>query len=122
MTPAEQIAYLRKWLPACPLLTQGAIAAVCDLAERALLTDDEAEAIHAWLTDIEILEDEAKVNAVLRRLLPDERVEHRLQVAKGPSPVIDAMVKCSCGTEFWADTLHDAIVLGAAHAGIGGTE
>jgi hypothetical protein len=68
MTPAEQIAYLRSTTrdPGNVAHTD-AIDAVCDLAERALLDDDEAEAVQ----DIpDYLEREYPVIvAVLRRLL-----------------------------------------------------
>jgi hypothetical protein len=125
MTQQEQITYLRRginedyeqelddpeWLDA--------ILAVCDLAERALLTDDEAEAV---LWDIDHVRMHADTKAVLRRLLPDVPAEHRLVDAHG------GYFQCACG---WATgprrstgggTTPDAAGRAwVAHAGIGVT-
>jgi hypothetical protein len=52
MTPQEQIAYLRSHLVNSRRIDtaeQTALDAVCDLAERALLTNDEAEAVRREL-------------------------------------------------------------------------
>jgi hypothetical protein len=72
MTPQEQIASVRanSVYPFARLSTRSLLA-VCDLAERGLLDDDEAEAVRAA---IEILRDYMSpewltVYAVLRRLI-----------------------------------------------------
>lgn len=102
MTPAEQIAYLRttRTRLASDEREQAIIRAVCDLAERALLTDDEADAVRTMLTygsRTPLLE------AVLRRLLPDEDMTEE-----------EADAAWEAGTP--------AVRAWCAHAGIGGTE
>lgn len=73
MTPQEQIAYLRDFFVSdvtTPLKT--AADAVCDLAERALLTDDETEACAAVASGTfnqNGRNDLGVAAAVLRRLL-----------------------------------------------------
>jgi hypothetical protein len=79
MTPAERITYLRAWLPLDPYghVDRGMeadIAAVCDLAERALLADAETEAVRAYVTFLDRAEGATTMTAVhlqavLRRLL-----------------------------------------------------
>jgi hypothetical protein len=68
VTPQEQIAYVRRL--AGEWMTQSEegdiLAAVCDLAERALLSDDEREAVQACLEWGSIND---AVEAVLQRLL-----------------------------------------------------
>jgi hypothetical protein len=54
-TPQEQIAGVRSWT-FLSLEGEASRDAVCDLAERGLLTDDEAEAVRRdlpWLTNYE---------------------------------------------------------------------
>jgi hypothetical protein len=67
MTPAEQIAEVRQYYG--PVNER--ILAVCDLAERALLTDDEREAVRQWV-DLEKRMDGENIwltHVVMRRLL-----------------------------------------------------
>jgi hypothetical protein len=75
VTPQEQIAYLRRVRP-----TNDTILAVCDLAERALLSDDcavdllsddEAAAVRRYERNAYTAADAVVVRAVLRRLLGD---------------------------------------------------
>jgi hypothetical protein len=69
VTPQEQIAYLRHvedWSE----YNYAVRDAVCDLAERALLDDDEAEAVRQWLSGNGTDEHDWELTfAVLRRLL-----------------------------------------------------
>jgi hypothetical protein len=92
------------------------VLAVCDLAERALLTDDEAEVVESDLDGAFGAAMSSATRAVLRRLLPDERVEHRLTF------IDNLYVRCSCGQGFGAMDTTTVIRNAAAHAGVGGTE
>jgi hypothetical protein len=72
VTPQEQIAHLRSWSEAEHSAGEiyPHLAAVCDLAERALLADDEAEAVRQWLSGNGTDEHDWELTfAVLRRLL-----------------------------------------------------
>jgi hypothetical protein len=67
VTPAEQIAYLRETYPPHNMTE---VLAVCDLAERGLLDDDEREAVRRWLGGIVLTGDYLdNISAVMRRLL-----------------------------------------------------
>jgi hypothetical protein len=69
MTPAEQIAYLRKF--AAFTAQSGAVLAVCDLAERALLLEEAARDFLGVLPQASRHDEVLAMVAPLRRLLGD---------------------------------------------------